>query len=849
MNGGRRRSMKRSRRASGSSLSRYGYFNADGTEFIIVRPETPRPWINYLTNEDYCAVISQCAGGYSFFRDCGADRVTRWLPEDWRVDRPGRYLFLCEGTGRTRRVWSATYQPLRVPPDRFEARHGLGYTRVETQTNGIRAAVTYFVPVSDHCEVWMVELENLTSRPRQLEVFPYIEWLLGDYHMELRYRNIMNLYNRVWRDKISGAIFARKTARWADLDIQPFTSTGFFASSLPSRGSVTSKDAFVGRLNTEEHPAMLFEGTFRTVPLCSGEDGIGCFRHCVPLKPQQTVQCSVMLGQTEGVDGARRLITRYRKWTNAAAELERVKVMWRRRILDHVQVCTSDPDFDRMVNIWVKYQLFMCNLWSRSPSYYHEGSGGHGYRDACQDAEGILALHVEHARRKIFTLASLIRRDGTCAPGWSGTSGPSSCRPNKDHPTWLTSTVSAYVKETGDLDILTQRVPYLKDRWVKGWDLDYTRDGGATPDGDGTLFEHLVKNLEFTFSDVGPHGIPRVGHADWNDALDAAGIEGQGESVWLGMALVRSLKLLAELAGRLGERVRAESLRENAKVMSDRINQVAWDGRWYLYGFTDDGQPFGCRARREGTIYLNTQAWAILAGIVGGERQGKLLASVDRYLDSPHGLALLAPAYTTWDPRLGRISMFSEGTKENAAVFCHAATFQIVADLMAGCGDRAYASLRKLMPNAQPDYELYKAEPYVYAEYLVGPDNPYRSGEGWFTWLTGTAGWTFMAATEWLLGVRRDYDGLRIDPCLPSRWKRCTIRRPFRGAIYDIEVLNPHGLQKGHVSLEVDGRPIAGHLVRPHGDGKIHTVRAVLERGVKRRRVNRPAVCSTAVRP
>lgn len=807
-----------------SPLSRYGSFDAQDTEFVITRPETPRPWINYLTNEDYCAIISQCAGGYSFYKDCRSDRITRWDPEGWHVDRPGRYLYVKEGD----RVWSATYQPVRRPPEQFEARHGLGYTTITTRTAGLESAGTYFVPLDDPCEVWLFTLTNRTRRTRTIELFPYVEWLLGDYHLELRYRNIMNLYNRVWFDPRTRAILAKKTAAWGDFSIKPFPFVAFFASSLPVEGCVTRKDAFLGRLNTEERPAMLLEGAFRSVPLCSGEDGVAVLRHRVTLKPSQSLTFTVVMGQAEP-DRVPRLIARYRRVKAAAQELARVQAVWRTRIVENLRVETPDRDFDRMMNVWLKYQLTICNFWSRSPSYYHEGSGGRGYRDSCQDAEGLLSINVEHAKRKILTLATLIRKDGTCAPGWSDTTGPAGHRPNKDHPVWLTATVAAYVKETGDREILKARLPYLKDRWIRGWETDPNWTGGSATDGEDTLFEHLWRNLDFTYHDVGERGLPRIGHADWNDAIDAAGIKLRGESVWLAQALVRSLKLLAELARLIGEESRAVELLARARTMTERVNAHAWDGAWYARGFTDGGSVYGSRANAEGTIFLNTQAWALLAEMATPAQQATIVASVERYLAGPHGLALFFPAYSAWDASLGRISMFSEGTKENAAVFCHAATFMIVAELMLGRGDAAYRHLKAIMPNAQDDYERYKTEPYVYAEYLVGPQHPYLYGEGAFTWITGTAGWTFMAGTEWLMGVRRDYEGLRVDPCLPKHWKRCRIIRPFRGATYDVEILNPHGLERGVMALEVDGQPIEGSLIRPHGDGKVHAVRAVMQ--------------------
>ncbi|MBI3087911.1 MAG: hypothetical protein HYY91_03390 [Candidatus Omnitrophica bacterium] len=820
------------RRASPRSpLARYGRFSPSGDEFIVTRPETPWPWINYLTNDQYCAVISQCAGGYSFYKDCRTDRLMRWLPENYKVDRPGRYLYLRDVTKGSRLTWSATYQPMKVTPEFFEARHGIGYTIIRSRTHGIETEAGYFVPRQDPCEVWLVRVTNRSSRTRTLELFPYVEWLLGDYHLELRYRNIMNLYNRVWYEPSAKAIFAKKTAAWGDLNIQPFVGTAFFGSSLPVDGAVTVKEAFLGRLRTEESPEMLCGGAFRAVPICSGEDGIAVVRHRVTLKPRQTVAFSIVVGQTDrGEAHATQLLTRYRDLSRAREEFDAVKRLWRSRVVENIRVETPDVELNQFVSNWLKYEVTICNFWSRSPSYFHEGSGGRGYRDSCQDAESICLINPEHARQKILKLASLIRQDGTCAPGWSDTSGPATHRPNKDHPTWLVSTVAGYIKETGDVKILHEDVPYLKDRWLKGWDVDLNWKGGAVADGSGPLWEHLERNLAFTFSDVGPHGIPRIGHADWNDALDAVGLQGRGETVWLAMALVRSLKLFAELMRLIGNEDRATDALAKAGALAGRINAVAWDGGWYLYGFTDEGRPFGCKANAEGKIYLNTQSWAILAGVADAARQKTLLASVDRHLDGPHGLALFEPAYTKWDASLGRISMFSEGTKENAAVFCHAATFMIVADLMAGRGTLAHARMRAIMPNTQPDYERYKTEPFAFAEYLVGPDNPSRYGEGAFTWITGTAGWFLMAGVEWLLGARRDYEGLRIDPCLPKTWKRARIVRPFRGATYDIEILNPHGLEKGQAVVTVDGRRLADNLIRPHQDGKVHRVRVVLER-------------------
>ncbi len=803
----------------------YGYFSADGREYVITHPQTPRPWINYLTNENYCSIISQCAGGYSFYKDCRTNRITRWLPENWHFDRPGKYLFVKDGN----KAYSLTYQPLRVKPASYRCRHGLGYTTIEAANQGLHSLVTYFVPEHDDCEVWIVRLENKTKKDKKLEIFPYVEFLIGDYHEELRYRNIMNLYNRIWFDQSKQVIYAKKTAMWAGGNIQPFDSLIFFASSLPVAGACTQKEAFLGRYNTEEKPQAILGGKFVNFPLCSGEDGIGCFQHRLALKPGQVKEFTVVLGQTKGQEAVDALIDKYRDAKTALRELESTQEFWKKRIVGNIVIDTPDKDYNTLVNVWLKYQVTICNYWSRSPSFYHEGSGGRGYRDSCQDSEAICSINPELTRQKILKIASLIRRDGTSAPGWSDTTGPYKFRPNKDHPIWLTATVSAYVKETGDKNILWEQVPYLKDQWIKGWDIDANWRGPAQTDGMGTLLEHLENNLRFTFDDVGEKGFPKIGHADWNDAIDAAGIRHRGGSVWLAQALVRSLKILAEIFGYIGENQKKEEYLAMAKTMDDRINQLAWDGEWYVRGFDDDGVVYGSKNDKEGKhIYINTQAWALLSGVAREERLIKVINSTDKYLNGKHGLSLFYPAYSSWVKRLGRISMFSEGTKENAAVFCHAATFLAVGYAVVGQGDKAYEAIKKIMPNSQKDMDLYKTEPYVLAEYLVGPENPYRYGEGAFTWITGSSGWNLMCATEWILGARRDFDGLRIDPCVPKKWKKFSIRRPFRGDVFEIEVQNPSAKEHGVKQVWVDGQEISDNLIKPFGDGKIHKVKVLM---------------------
>lgn len=803
---------------------KYGYFSKDGKEYILTDPNTPRPWINFLTNEEYCAVISATGGGYSFYKDSRNERMLWWLGPNLYKDRPGRYVFVRDE--QTKEVFSITWQPLRKQYDSFEARIGFGYQVIRSSRNKISGEITYFVPRKEHCEIWKVKIKNGSGKTRKLNLFGYVEFFIGNWDY-ITYYNIATLWNRVGLDKKSNSIIARKTAFYQEFNIKNNPYQVFFTSSEKADSWDANKYRFLGRYNTEENPECVFNGKC-TESICDGEEPVGVLQHNITLKPGEEKTIIYILGQTSSEEEFDRILKMYKTPKNVDQELTEVKKFWETAI-GNVKVETPDKEFDNIANYWVKYQLYMCNYWSRSPSFYHEGQGGRGYRDSCQDAEGILALNTKHAKEKILKIASLTRRDGTVAPGWSDTYGKYHNRPFKDHPTWLTSTVIAYVKETGDLSILDKKVVWIKDMWRDGGTKrDINWDKGTVDDGDGTLFEHLLAQLNFTYNDVSVHGIPRVGEADWNDALDMAGRRQIGESVWLAMALVRSLKFLAELAEIKGESTIATDLREKAEVMAGRINEYGWDGRWYIAGYNDDLVPFGSNKNSEGKIFLNSQSWAILSGIVPPDRLPLVLDSVDKKLKYKHGLALLAPAYSVFDPGLGRIAMFSKGTKENAAVFCHAHVFMAVAYAAAGLGTKAYESICQIMPNKQHDVELYKTEPYVFSEYLIGPDHPYAHGEGAFTWLTGTAGWTFLFITEWILGVKREYKGLRIQPCIPAKWKKCRITRDFRGATYEISIENPNGVETGIREIYVDGKRADSNLIKPHGDGKVHDVRVVM---------------------
>ena len=780
-----------------------GDFSADQKEFVITNPDLPRPWINYLFTDDYCAVISQTGGGYSFLQDCRRYRINAWNPEYLYADRPGRYVFLRDR--ETGEYWSVNWQPLCPEKQDFTCVHGMGHTTIRSRHNGIDASVEYLVPPKDSLELWRVTLRNTGPKSRQLGAFTYWHLILNDYQEEIVWKNIFSLYNFGRYDRgLKAAILSKSTHGW----FGEFPYLGFMGSTCPVKAFETRKEAFWGANEVFHRPKALEEGKLSN-GACFGENMIASLQHDISVPAGGVVQFTVIAGLGKTKIDVGRLLKKYRK-PGAFDEARRgTDAVWAKR-LDGVWVKTPDRDFDCLTNYWTKYQLWVANSWSRSPSFYHEGmGGGKGYRDSCQDAEGILSLAPDYVRDKLVKIARCHFRDGHCAPGWSDMTGLYKGEPRADHPAWFVYTVHAYVRESGDRGFLKHKV-----EWADG--------------GKGTIFDHVLANLEHLWKHRGAHGMPLIGIADWNDAIDQAGRKGKGESVWLGIAFYRSLLAAAELAEQDGKRAKAKELRGRAAKLKEIINSPAgWDGKWYRGGYTDNGKPFGSAKCKQGKIHINSQSWAVLGNVCEGDRLKRVLKSIDTMCDSKYGPVLLAPAYTTPDPTIGRITKFAAGTKENASVFCHAVMFKAVADCMAKRADAAYKSICAIMPSRREE-KVYKAEPYSYAEYVIGPAHPYLAGEGAFTWITGSAGWAFLAATEWILGARREFNGLRIDPCLPSSWKRAFITRRFRGTTYEIDIERKLGVKPGEKRITLDGKSFAGDILPARKDGKTHKVRVLI---------------------
>ncbi|MBI2870462.1 MAG: hypothetical protein HYY14_02000 [Candidatus Omnitrophica bacterium] len=784
----------------------YGYFSSDGKEYIITRPDTPRPWFNYLFNDRYHALVSHSGGGYSYYLDPKYYRILRY--DHIHTDRPGRYIFIRDE--KTGKVWTPNWQPFRKPLTSWQCRQGLSYTTITSQNDGVAAEITYLVTVEDPVELWLVSLTNRSKVRKELKVYPFVEFISGDVEVETCYRNIICLYNEARYDNKQEAIISFKHP------FKHFHKQGwsFFGTSAKVTGHDTQKESFLGRYNDIQNPQRILDGKLGNSET-RGEDMVGVLETGVELAPGASKEFVVVLGFTDKRNDVPQLLKKYKSVPQAKKELAHIKEYWD-EVIERVSVNTPDPEFDRMVNIWGKYQLCAITHW-RGTSHYHGVEGGLGYRDTAQDSEGLLSLELDIARKKLEKILYYQYNSGHAVSGFSDIEGTwentaaKGVTKKADVAVWLPYTVASYIKETGDLNFLKKEVAF--------------HDGGSA-----TVYEHVLRAVRYIYSQRGSHGLPLIGLADWNDAYDHVGLKGEGESVWLGMALARACRKVKRLAEFVGDPKTAKEMQEKYEELKTIVNTQGWDGKWYLAAFNDDGYKIGSADNKEGKVPLNSQTWAILSKVVPPDRLPKILDVIDHYLETPYGPALFLPSYSKFNPGIGRVTSFAEGTKENAAVFSHACAFKIVADCVLKRGDSAYETFKKLTPMnpAKSDAERYRVEPYVWAEYVIGPGSEYKFGEGAFTWNTGTAPWMFTAATEWILGARRDYEGLKIDPCLPKRWRRAWIRRPFRGAVYEITLRNPEGVTSGVREVTVDGKKIEGNVVRPHSDGKVHQVEVLM---------------------
>lgn len=807
---------------------KYGHFSDDSREFIITRPDTPRPWINYLTNGAYSALVSQTGGGYSFVGGPAYDRITRADPDIAVSDRPGRYIYVRDD--QTGEYFSLGWQPVKRTPEYYECRHSPGLTTIISKNMGIIGKIAYFVPLDDNLEIWHVTLENTRSTQAEISIFTYVEWVAGNYTDDLEERQLWNLFNestfqdnyivatkRAWRrpDPASVVIQEMRPAGGAKFIAETMNANqswgkyAFIALTVPVDGFDCSRQAFFGYSGQISNPEVVEKGVC-TNSEAIGEDAVGVLQVRFSIPPGEKISFDVLVGVALHEGDPSGIAARYGEPGEVERKLADVVHYWD-TYLAKLTVDTPDPDFNRAVNIWDNYQNWVAARLPVMQSLYCGGSSKIALRDACFDLLGALPMDYEFSRIRLGNIIKHQYKDGSVPDYWELRSDVATRTGYLDGPLWLIFALDAYLRETGDMSFLEERIPFY-----------YSRPPAS-------VYDHLVRAVEYMLNKSGPRGLALLGPGDWDEDLDHAGREGQGESILTSQMLVLALLNAAEIAKRVGDKTRSRLWSSRARSIRGKLNQFVWSGEWYMRAIDDRDLGIGTKTDSTGRIYVVTQSWAVISGIAPPDRALSAMDAVGARLDTPFGPALLAPAYSRPKPQIGTITRYPPGIRSNGGINTIAACWAIIAECKLGRGTRAYEILRKTLYSLRAvDQDRYKAEPYVHAEYVLGPGSR-NPGEGMFTWTSGVAAWVWRTCIDWICGVRPDYKGLRIDPTIPSNWPEFTVIRPFRDAVYRIWVKNPYGVEKGVRSITVDGRKSHSNSILPDfSDQKLHEVEVIM---------------------
>lgn len=788
-----------------TSMKTPGYFDDPKKEYVVTKFDTERPWINYISNGRYCSLISQTGGGYSFWKDPKSNRITKYRYDNHPQDRPGKYLYIQDTqTGST---WTNGWQPIMRQPDEWECRHGMGYTTISSSYESIKTSATYFVPVDDDVEVWSMSFTNTGSAARELKITPYVEFSLFNASDEYAAYFNLRFFNDADFNPDMNAILYFQHFTWMEL------GRVFMSASEKITGYTVDRRQFLGRYADESDPQVIRSGKDHNEPV-RGADCVGAPSFVLTLQPGETRRVNVVIGvDNQSLDKAKKLIQKYTNFVQSDAELARVKAHWD-SVLSNLSVNTPNETINRMVNIWNPYQCKVTFDWSRWASYYHTGTyRGVGFRDTSQDSLGTLHTFPSLVKDKIHLLAKNMFEDGHSYHCFFFDGTGDNTKYGDDH-IWIINAVYNYINETGDIEILDEEAPYIE---------------GSK----GSIFEHCLRSLHYAFRESGPHGFPKMFFADWNDCLNniCQKEKGErGETVMVAMQVVQFGGYLVEMAKWANKEAALGDLRDQLDALKKQINKIAWDGEWYTRAYTDEGRAVGAKSSGEGQIFLNSQSWAVFSGVADQDRGQQCMDSVYTHLNSEYGIKLLDPPFTSFPKDIGSVIHYPAGIKENAGIFCHANTWAIIAEAMLKRADRAMQYYTQTLPplvSEKIGYDQYRVEPYVYAQFITGPDHK-NHGLASHSWLTGTSVWSYEAITKYILGVRPTFKGIKIDPCVPADWKTYSVNRKFRGAHYAITVSNPEGKTHGVKSITVNGTAIQGTVIPPQAVGSKNQVEVVI---------------------
>ena len=800
---------------------KFGYFDDANREYVITTPKTPLPWINYLGTDGFFSLISNTCGGYTFYKDAKLLRMTRYRYNDVPNDINGKYFYIKDGNT----VWNPGWKPTQTDLDSYECRHGIGYSRFTGAKNDVEASVLTFVPVDDNCEISQVKLTNNSNAVKNISLFSYVEWCL--WNADDDSRNFQRNLSTGEVEVVGSTIYHKTEYR------ERRNHYAVYSVNTKIDGFDTSRDAFLGAYRGANNPEVVANGK-ATNSMASGWYPIASHQINVSLAPGETKSFVFVLGYIENPEDqkweapgiinkkpADAMLAKYQTDADVEKAFDALNAYWN-DLLSKYSVKSSNDKVDRMVNIWNQYQCMVTFNMSRSASYYESGIGrGMGFRDSCQDLLGFVHLIPDRARQRIIDIASTQFQDGSAYHQYQ----PLTKKGNSDigsgfndDPLWLIAGTSAYVRESGDTSILTEMVPYDNDMSV------------ATP-----LMGHLKRSFDYIVNHKGPHNLPLIGRADWNDCLNLncfsehpgesfqtfGPSEGPvAESVFIAGMFVKYGEEYAQLCELMGDQAEADYARAEVQKMYDAVLKDGWDGDWFVRAYDAYGHKIGSKECEEGQIYIESNGFCPLAGI--GVKEGlaeKALDSVKEKLDTKYGVMILQPAYTKYHLELGEISSYPPGYKENAGIFCHNNPWVSIAETVIGRGDRAFEIYQKTCPAYVEEFsEIHRTEPYVYSQMVAGADAKFH-GEAKNSWLTGTAAWTFVNISQHILGVYPTHKGLSIDPCVPKGFGDFELTRKFREGTYNIKVVNPDNVEKGVKSIIVDGKAVDGCVV-PYEKGK-----------------------------
>lgn len=813
---------------------RFGFFDDVAKEYVITTPKTPLPWINYLGNRDFFSLCSNTAGGYSFYRDAKLRRITRYRYNNVPTDQNGRHFYL--RSDESGDFWNIGWQPAQVDLDHYICRHGLGYTIIESGKNEICARQQIFVPLDDACEINCITITNYSSSPQQMTLFSLVEFCLWNAVDDAT--NFQRNFNTGEVEIEHGGQILYHCTEYRERR----NHYAFWSCNRPVDGFDTSRDAFCGPYRGFDCPAAVELGhCFNSI--ASGGAPVGVHQISLRLAPGEHQSIIFLLGYAENPleekwtapnilnkSRARELFTKYASKPQVDVAFRALSEYWT-SLLGQFHLESGNAKLDRMVNVWNQYQCMVTFNMSRSASYFESGTGrGMGCRDSCQDILGFVHLIPSRARQRILDISATQFKDGSVYHQYQPLTKKGNLEVGSgfnDDPLWLIAAVTAYLRETGDFSILDEPVPF---------------DNGNVPPQ--PLMDHIRRSFCYTKEHLGPHGLPLIGRADWNDCLNlncysqqsgesfqtVTNIEGNtAESIFIAGMFVKYGGEYAELCAYLGQIQEADDARQAVKEMGDRILSSGWDGDWFLRAYDANGDPVGSKSCDEGQIFIEPQGMCVMAGVgVENGFASKALLSVGARLETQYGIVLHQPAYTSYRLNLGEISSYPPGYKENAGIFCHSNPWISCAEAVLGHGTRAFDIYCKICPAFLEEVSaIHRTEPYVYSQLIVGKDAP-TFGEAKNSWLTGTAAWAFVNISQYILGICPTLNGLKINPCIPPHIMHYQVTRRYRNAVYKITVQNPYGVEHGVASITVDGSPIPHTLLPIAPAGSVVTVCVVM---------------------